>query len=120
MPTIPGGVPTPLGLVTVAATGTPVKLTANFTDAEDIDNRLTNRIAARSIFVQAINANTQKIYVGKQNMVIATGVGVLAELSKGEFWSINANDGINLFNILDFRIDADVNGEKARVSFTRQ
>ena len=120
MPTIAGGNPTPLGLVTVTTAATPVTLTANFTDMEDIDNRMTNRVAAKAIFVQAINANTQKIYVGKQNMVVATGVGVLAELNAGEFWSLNANDAVNVFNVLDFRLDADVSGEKARVSFLRQ
>ena len=122
MATFPGGNPTALGKVTVDAAGTPEKLTKNFSD---LDPAIAAPEAAharlcKSIFVQALNSNTDLIVVGKRGLVRTTGVGVLAELSPGQSYSLWMNDAPNAFNIGDFRLDAVVTGEGAQVSMTHQ
>ena len=97
-----------------------VKLTLNFSDMEAIDNRLTNRVAVKSIAVQALTSNTGLIFIGKQQMNMENGDDVLFELDPGVAYSLNMDDVPNAFNILDFRLDASVDGEAAYVSFTRQ
>lgn len=131
MPTLPGGNPMSLGRVVVAASGTPVPVTKNFTDvdtqAEITSRTIAGRMGVKSILVQADPANdalvggaNSFIWVGKKGMVIATGVGVIAKLAPGQYISIS--DPViqgNTFNLADFFLDAtDANGA-AYVSATR-
>ena len=115
MPSIAGGNPVSLGLVNVTATGTPELLTDNFSDMVAADAK---PILAASVFIQAKPGNTGNLYFGDKNMVIATGVGVFAELAPGEAFSLSLEGSVNPFNIANYRIDADNNNDKAYVSFS--
>lgn len=101
--------------------GVPSTFTKNFPDME-ISLAGTGQLpfSVKSLFVQARNSNTDKVYIGKQLIDKVTGDDVLAELNPGEFWSLNMNDAPNAFGLADFRLDADVNGEGGYVSFTIQ
>ena len=122
MATFPGGNPTALGKVTVDAAGTPEKLTKNFPDLDPAtpSPEAVHARHCKSIFVQALNSNSDLIIVGKRGMVTATGVNVLAELSAGQSYSLWMNDAPNAFDIGDFELDAIVSTEGAQVSMTHQ
>ena len=115
MPSIPGGNPRPLGQLNVASAGTLVKLTQNFTDMEAADARTP---LASSVFIQALPGNTGVIYFGTKTLVRATGVGVYVVLAAGEGFTLSLGSGINAFNILDYRIDANTANDKAYASFS--
>ena len=122
MATFPGGNPTSLDKVTVDSAGTPEKLTKNFPDllpTPDTPEAVHAR-HCKSIFVQALNSNTDLVVVGKRGLVRATGVRVLAELAPGQPYSLWMNDAPNAFDIGDFELDALVTGEGAQVSMTHQ
>lgn len=123
MATKPGGNPAALGLVTVAAAGTPVSVLQNFsgldTDAEARVGTLMGRLAVKSIFVQAKSGNSGVVYVGTRGMDSTTGDGVIAELAAGAAITIHSSESMNLFNLLDFFIDAATNDDAAYVTAVR-
>lgn len=103
-----------LGLVTVAAAGTPVQCSST-------------HLGAQTIQVTIRPANTGVIYIGMANMVKATGVGVIAVLAAptsattGPFASITfqgwAPAGLDLQNLY---LDAGSSGDGAYVSYIVQ
>jgi hypothetical protein len=110
-----------LGLVTVAASGTPVRATSN-------ESVPATRVGCQAIQIEAAPGNAGLIYIGTSDMVISTGVGVLAVLPKptsattGPFpsqsYSIpEAPAGINA---ADVYIDASNSSDKAYISITVQ
>lgn len=123
MATKPGGNPAALGLVTVAASGTPVSVLQNFsgldTDAEVRSGALMGRLAAKGIFVQAKSDNAGIVYLGTRGMDISTGDGVIAELAAGAAITIHSSESMNLFNLLDFFLDAATNDDAAYVTGMR-
>ncbi|MHA2070134.1 MAG: hypothetical protein ACXABY_37685 [Candidatus Thorarchaeota archaeon] len=111
MPNIPSGTPMTLDRVNVAASGTPVSILQNFTKEW--------KGVVSSVLIKAPAANTGVIYVGKANMVIATGVGVIADIPIGG--SITIGDGNNnILSLRDIYIDAATNGDGAYVSAIRK
>ena len=96
------------GKVTVTLGGTPVRVTSTVTNCTQL-------------YIQALAANTGKIYVGLSNLVKATLVGALAVLPIPSAaliptyipWSL-AQGGIDLSTIW---LDADVNGEGVLISY---
>lgn len=116
MPSIAGGNPVSLGLVTVTASGTPELLTDNFSDMVAVG---ANSILAASVFVQAKPDNTGLIFFGDKTMVIATGVGVFVALAPGEAFSLSLEGSVNPFNIANYRLDAATSADKAYVSYAR-
>lgn len=103
--------PAALGKVAVAAAGTPVQVTTNFSSTPGYTDLQSNKIT-----LQALSGNTGKVYVGFSNMNKATGAGVLAELNQGDFWSITDPSAANVFDVTKFYIDADNNGDAVYAS----
>jgi hypothetical protein len=104
-----------LGKVTVPAPGTIVRATVNQPDP-------TKRVACHAFMVQALKANTGRVYIGIQTLSVATSVGLLAVLA------IPTNNTIPAFsatisyapsplNLADVWIDADVPNEGVLISF---
>lgn len=116
MPSIAGGNPVSLGLVTVTASGSVELLTDNFSDMVADGAK---PILAASVFIQGRPGNTGNIFFGDKTMVIATGVGVFVELAPGEAFSLSLEGSVNPFNIANYRLDAATSGDKAYVSFSR-
>lgn len=106
---------TSLGFVTVTTAGTPVRCTINESDP-------TARVAAHSYLVEAKSTNTGAIYIGSASMNKSTGAGVYAVLPPPTLniypsFSSNIVEAAAGFNMNEVYLDADVNGEKALVSF---
>ena len=104
-----------LGLVTVVAAGTAVRITEN----EPIP---TDRVGAHSISVQAWLANTGRLYVGdRETMNRTTGVGVLMVLAiptanaLAQFTATIVNSPAG-FNSINLWLDADDAGDQGLVS----
>jgi len=113
---IPGGTPAPLGLVTVTTSGTPVPITANFANMA-ADGILPGvELACKLNFMPKLT-NTGNVYVGKAGMDIATGEGVLFELAPGQGWPLGEQGGPNIYNVHDFWLDADQDGDQCYVSY---
>lgn len=108
-----------LGKVTVTTGGTPVRATVN-------ESVPAARVPAQSFLVEANPANTGKIYVGALGMSRTTLAGVHGVVgiptATGTIPSYTASIPLAPagFNMADFYIDADVNGESALVSLTEQ
>jgi hypothetical protein len=107
----------PYGKRVVAAAGTPVLL---FTTAEvpvSAAGKFTTRVSR--IYLEALNTNTGFIYIGVKGMVKATLAGViqtlpppnLAKVTNYVDWTENFAGGTNNYQLQDYWIDADVNGE---------
>lgn len=98
-----------LGKVTVAASGTPQRITSTSTHVN-------------SVTIQALPTNTGKIYVmERSNGVIATFVGVAAVIAIPTdniipSFSIAVSGAGNPINIADLYLDAENNGEGAIVT----
>ena len=103
------------GKVTVTTSGTPVRLTINETDP-------TARVACHAFMVEAWPTNTGKMYVmDRSNGVIATGVGVVAILAIPTsnilpVFTAGFSSAPNAFNLANYYVDADTNGEAVLVS----
>ncbi len=104
-----------LGLVTVPAAGTPVRLTGN-------ETVVTDRVAAHSVSAQAWHANLGRVYIGdRQTMDRATGVGVLMVLAiptanaLAQFTATIVSSPSGL-NPTDLWVDVDTNDEGVLVS----
>lgn len=97
-----------IGKVTVSTAGTPVQVTSTITDCQ-------------AISIQALAANTGKIYVGLKNMNKTTLVGVVAVLAvptTNIIPSFNAyQPQIAGLNADAFYVDADVSSEGVLVAF---
>jgi hypothetical protein len=109
------------GIVTVTTATSIVRCTINETTP-------SARVGVQSFMVQALPANAGLVYVGTANMVVSSGVGVLAVLPKptstttGPFASVsfsivNAPAGLNL---ADIYLDVSNGGDGAFVSATVQ
>lgn len=106
-----------LGKVTVVTAGTPVEVTINQTTP-------SARYAAHSFMVEALPANTGKIYVGFVGLNKGTLANVLAIIPVPTVnlipsFSSTIAYAPGGFNLADIYIDADVNGEGALVSAIR-
>lgn len=105
--------PTPLGIVQPTP-GTPARLTLNFPEFE---HELCN-----TIFIQVLPGNTGDVYFGRENMVKATGVGVIAILRPPTAnhlpdLAFNIPDAMNPFRIGVYRVDVDNLNDGVRPSF---
>lgn len=99
-------------VVTVAAAGTPVRVS-------------TISIQASHIRVEPARANTGRILVGDSSLSASTLAGVISDLAIPGVadipsLDIDAGDGTNALDVSDYYIDATVNGEKARVTYWRK
>lgn len=121
MPAYPSSIPATLGKITVTAAGTPERLAKNFPDfdtaAEATANSRSGRIAARTLFVQALPTNTDNVFLGGAELNKTTGADVVAELLPGQVISITLDHGVNGINIFHWFVDANVNGEGIYASF---
>lgn len=111
-----------LGKVTVAASGTPVRITTNQSDA-------TARIGCQTVFIQQVPGNSGALYICENSSAnITTGVGVLAVIPKPTL--DGSGDAVSIpcgavtipyaaapLNAADFYIDADNNGDAAYCSY---
>ena len=103
-----------LGKVTVVIPGTPVRVTAGQTDP-------AKRLSVHALLVQALSANTGKIYIGDATLNKTTLVGVYAVLP---IPTINTlpTFGATLtlapagIQIQDLYLDAEVGGEGVLVT----
>jgi hypothetical protein len=115
-----------LGRVLVAAAGTPVAATSNFTAGTPE----TVRVPTQSIMFQALPANAGVVYIGLKGFT-KSGVGLTGELailpkpvsaSTGPFTS--ASFSIPLapagLNANDLYVDADTNGDGVLVTVVTQ
>lgn len=109
-----------LGLVTVTAAGTPVRLTANRPTP-------TERLGAQSVRITPKPANAGVIYVGTSGMVVATGVGVLGAIPKPTSATTGPFDVFEIkqellpagLNLAELYLDAASNGDGAYVAYTQ-
>lgn len=109
----------PLGRITVATSGTPVRATVN-------EGNPAARHAAHSIlFERDVTTETGKVYIlDREDAVIATRVGVLAVLAIPTdnllpSFSLTVTSSPNGFDTADFWVDADNDGEGCIVSVIR-
>ena len=106
------------GAVTVVTAGTPVRATANESDP-------AARVAAGSILFQQVSTNVGKIFILDRqtgNRTTLTGVNaVLAIPTTNILQSASAGvpGAASAFNLADYWIDADNNGERCLVSIVR-
>ena len=77
----------------------------------------TSEIPARSITIQALPANTGKIYVGDAD---CASNRCMAELSAGEFFVLGSDDQMEEFYLADVWIDSSVSGEGIHLSYTKR
>lgn len=105
-----------LGAVKVAVSGTPVRSTLN-------QSNPSARLAAHSLLVEQLAANTGKIYIGTLPMDITNPLlpGVSAVLPPPTAntiasFSATISYAPGGFNMAEIYIDADVSGEGALVS----
>ena len=103
-----------LGFVTVAAAGTPARLTANETTP-------SAQFGAHSYLVEVHPNNTGNVYIGTATMNKATGVGVFAILpppTANTYPSFSSNivEAAAGFALNNIYIDVDNNGEAALIS----
>lgn len=102
-----------LGKVTVPAAGTPVRLTINRADP-------AQPYKAHSLFVQALAANTGKVYIGvTAAMNKTTLVGVIAVVPSGAtlpFAQITDELAPNGIAVSEMWLDVDTSAEGALVS----
>lgn len=92
------------GKVAVTTGGTPVQI-----DADGLGR------VVQSLIVQSLASNTDKIYLGRQGMVKATGVGVIAVLTPTAApFKLDAFG--NGFKTDKLYLDAAVDGEGAYIS----
>ena len=87
----------------VAAAGTPEALTAS-------------KALASTFLIRAKSANTGNVYVGLSDLDTTDADTVLAVLAAGYSQSRTAQPG-HVFNIADYYIDVDVNGEGVIVEY---
>lgn len=103
------------GKVTVTTSGTPVRLTAN-------ESSPTARVPCHAFMVEAWPSNTGKLYIcDRSGAVIATGVGVAGILAIPTnnilpVFTVGFSNAPNAFNLGDYYLDADNNGEGGIVS----
>lgn len=112
-----------LGKITVAAGGTPARVTQNLADP-------TARIGVQSIFLQALPTNTGIIYVrtrgvsgslADDRVTLAVTMGLIpapTSATTGPFPSITLSEPVIPagFNLADLYLDASINGDGALVS----
>lgn len=106
-----------LGKVTVAASGTPQRLTANQSDP-------TARYACKSFLVQTWHDNTDLVYIGTSDIDRSTGVGVEAILpvptsNTLPTFSATHDDAPAAFDLSQIWVDVDTSGEAVIVSAVR-
>lgn len=107
-----------LGYVTVPAGGTPIRSTAN-------ESNPPARIAAHSIFFQQKSSNSGKVYIcSSATANRTTGEDVLAVLSIPTTnllpsASVTVTYAPNGFNVADFWVDVDVDGDAVLVSYVQ-
>ena len=105
-----------LGKITVPVAGTPVRCSSTQTIVPSGDS-----FPVHSVLIQALTANSGKVYIGDRNMVVATLANVIAVLaipSGGAIpsFSVALTLAPNAINLADLFLDVDVNGEGALVS----
>jgi hypothetical protein len=106
--------PEPIGPVTVAVPGTPVKLTT-WLEAHGMtsgDRFACNKILIRTFGNGVLNpvtaaVNAGNVYIGTSAMNKATMVGVIDTLQPGEFWTITEPEARNVYDLSKYYIDAD-------------
>lgn len=114
----PGGNPAPLGLVTVTSGGTPVRITANFANMV-ADGILPGVEQASRIYFVPDISNTGMIYVGKQGMDKGSAgqPGVMMKIAPGQSHPIGNPDGLAMYNVHDFWLDSDEDGDSCYVFY---
>lgn len=104
--------PFPLGKVTVASAGVPVRITNNFLSTSDVTDSLASKIE-----ITALSGNTGNIYIGYSGMNTSTMAGVLKELLPGDSWGISDVGAPNVFKPHDIYIDSAEDGDSAICMF---
>lgn len=97
-----------LAAITVAAAGTPERVT-------------TADIPAAIVTIQAASTNTGGIWVGDSTVDPSANIGI--RITPGGSVSLSLDDisrGGEEFNMSDFYIDADTNGNVASVSYVKR
>lgn len=102
---------TSLGKVAVATAGTITQVTTDAT------------ILASYVRIELVPGNTGDIHVGLSTLVKATGVGVLAVLTKAQadrwVFELYAPGGGNSIQLSQFYLDSGTNADGAYVSYGR-
>jgi hypothetical protein len=106
-----------LGKVTVAAAGTPVRITNNEVDP-------VKSVRAHSFLIQVLPTNTGKIYIGKASMNKVTLAGVFVVLGLPSSvaipsFSATLSYAPAAFELIKIFIDADVDDDGALVTFVQ-
>jgi hypothetical protein len=102
-----------IGYVNITTAGTRVRVTVGETDP-------TARIPCHTIFFQAHPSNTGVIYVG--NSAVSSSAGLFATLpiptnNIHPTFELGLAQSPNAFNLVDFYVDASVNGDDVLVSY---
>lgn len=104
----------PLSKFTVAVPGTPTRLTST-------QSVPSEKFACHGVLVQALPANTGKVYIGRSTMNRATMTDIIATLAIPTDHTIPSFTAAltlspNAVNLADLYVDADVGGEGVIVS----
>lgn len=102
-----------LGKITVAASGTPVRLTVNESDP-------TARIGCQAIVINSLAGNTGSVYLGTSGFARSTGTGCMLIVAKGTTQQVGSQMAPAGLNAADYYLDADTNSDAAIVSVIEQ
>ena len=114
--------PQPLGAVTVATPGTPVRLTIALLNNDPTTGKPATTLATDPVVCNKIGlaanplthagaGNTGKIYVGSASLNRTTLAGVIAVIAPGGGYSITNNVGMNIYDASKYYVDADNAGD---------
>lgn len=104
-----------LGKVTIASAGTPERIT------KDQSTPATN-ISSHAVLIEALSANTGKIYIGTSTLNKTTLAGVLAVLAVPTtniipVFSLGVSIAPNGINLADIYFDCDTTSEGVTVGY---
>lgn len=120
MPTpllVPYGPFQPLGLITVAAAGTPVPLSQNIGTYYTATGKSEFAMSFNQVWVYASTTNTGNIYLVAPGQPASNTDAIIWQLAPGAFIFIGADSPVrNHFDLNSFMIDAATSGNTAQVT----
>lgn len=120
MPTplkVPYGPFWPLGLITVAAVGTPAQLAQNIGTYYTQAGGSEYAAAFNQFYIRASLTNTGNIYLVAPGQPASNTGAILIILAPGEFVFLgSASWNLNVMGLGAFELDADTNGNSAQVT----
>lgn len=107
----------PLGLITVATPGTPVKLSTNIGDYYTATGKSEYAMYFNQIWIKAASTNTGNIYLVLPGQPASNTDAIIWALGPGEFIFVGADSpSRNMYGLNSFMLDADTAANAAQVT----